>query len=64
MCRRSPVGAFEYRCVSVPRVLCVPAHPPRFRAWSSFSRDRDVALTRLPFVQFDEPPINQRNPLS
>ena len=23
-------------------------HPPRFRAWSSFSRDRDVALTRLP----------------
>ena len=31
-------------------VLCVPAPPTRFRAWSSFSRDRDVALTRLPFV--------------
>ena len=29
-------------------MLSVPAHPPRFRAWSSFSRDRDVALTRLP----------------
>jgi hypothetical protein len=25
------------RCASVLSVLCVPAHPPRFRAWSSFS---------------------------
>ena len=47
VCRRS-----EFRIsmrISSVSVKC-PAHPPRFRAWSSFSRDRDVALTWLPFV--------------
>ena len=46
--------------ISSGSVMCPrppTAHPPRFRAWSSFSRDRVVALTRLPKCSFDEPPI-------